>query len=213
MYRLLRVIYWNGKEGEVDDVTLNELIRSKRVKQFYRPSEDRWIEVGVDAVRSRETRYKGPERRVPYRKEEQQKETKPRGLVRRLLWRKKKHAPPKKLTAGEWFQQGFLIFHGSDDYAGAVRALAQAIQLNPTFQRAFVNRGMVYERIGNAQQAIDDYSRAIQLAPDDAKVYYARGILLRHLGREREAIVDLRKAADLGYRPAINALKSRGIDS
>ena len=213
MYQLIRVLYRNGKEGKVDDVTLNELVRSNSVKQFYRPSEDRWVDISVDAVRRSETRYKGPERRVSDKKENKQEEKKPRGLFVRLLRRKKKLAPPKELTAGELFQQGFLMLHSTGDYLGAMRAFATAVQLDPTHQRAFLNRGMVYEWIDNYQQAIEDYSRAIQLAPDDAKVYYARGLALRHLGKEMEAIVDLKKAADLRYRPAIDALKPLGITS
>jgi len=211
MYQLIRVLYWNGKEGKVDDVTLNELVRSNRIKQFYRPSEDRWVAIGADPVRSSEIQYKGPERRVSHRREDKHEEQKPRGLLVRLLRRRKKLAPPKELTAGEWFQQGFVMLYNAGDYLGAICAFAKAIQLDPTYQRAFLNRGMVYEWIGNGQQAVEDYSRAIQLAANDAKVYYARGLVLRHLGREMEAIVDLKKAADLRYRPAIDALKSQGI--
>ena len=72
MYQLIRVLYWNGKEGQVDDVTLNELVRSNRIKQFYRPFEDRWVDIGVDAVRRSETQYGGPERRVSHGKEDKQ---------------------------------------------------------------------------------------------------------------------------------------------
>ena len=211
MSQLIRVLYRNGEGGKVDDVTLNELIRSNSIKQFYRPSENRWVDVSGDTVRRGEARYKGPERRVSYRKGDKQEEEKPRGLFARLFQRREKPAPQKELTAGEWFQQGFVMLHSTGDHRGAMRAFAKAIQLDPTYQRAFLNRGIVSEYLGNSQQAIEDYTRAIQLAPDDAKVYYARGLALRRLGKELEAIADLKKAADLQYRPAIDVLKQLGI--
>jgi len=204
----MQVFYRNDRAGSVDDITLDELIRPQRISHFYRPSEDRWIDIAVDIVRSSETQHEGPERRVSRRGEDEQEEEKPRGLFARLLRRRKELTPPKELTAVEWFQRGFVLVYNAGDDLGAIRAFAQAIRLDPTYQRAFLNRGMVYERIGNGQQAIDDYSRAIQLAPDNAKVYYARGLALRHLGRELEAIVDLKKAADLQYRPAIDVLRA-----
>ncbi len=209
MSQFIRILYRSGEAGKVDDVTLNELIHSNSVKQFYRPSEDRWVDASGDAVRRSETRYRGPERRTDYRNADKQEE-KPRGLFARLFQRREKLAPPKELSAVEWFQQGFIMLHSTGDYQGAMRAFATAIQLDPTYQRAFLNRGIVSECLGNCQQAVEDYSRAIQLTPDDAKVYYARGMALKRLGRELEAIVDLEKAADLRYRPAVDVLKSLG---
>jgi predicted Zn-dependent protease len=209
--QLIQVLYRKDTRGSVDDITLDELIRSQKISRFYRPSEDRWVDIGTDDIRRSESPHRGPERRVSHRKEDKQEEDNPRGLFVRLLRRKKKLAPPKELTSGEWFQQGFLMLHKAGDYLGATRAFAKAIQLDPANQRAFLTRGIVYEWIGNGQQAIEDYSRAIQLAPDDAKVYYARGLVLRRLGRETEAIADLKRAADLRYRPAIDVLRPLGI--
>ncbi len=211
MYQLIEVRYRNGKEGKVDDVTLNELVRLNRIESFYRPAEDRWVDIGVDAIRKNETPYRGAERRVSHREEERPEQEKPRGLLVRLLRRRKALAPPKEFTAEEWFQQGFLIRYRGADHLGAVGAFAKAIQLDPTHQRAYLNRGMVYEWLGNGQQALEDYTRAIELSPDNAKVYFVRGLLLRHLGQEVEAIVDLRRAADLRYRPAVDVLKQLGI--
>jgi hypothetical protein len=45
---------------------LDELITSDRIKQFYRPSEERWVTLGVDKIRkARVKKHKGPERRRP----------------------------------------------------------------------------------------------------------------------------------------------------
>lgn len=60
---VLRVQYHNDKFDYVNDFALGKLITAKEIKKFYRPSEERWITVGVDAVRGTGGHYTGPERR------------------------------------------------------------------------------------------------------------------------------------------------------
>lgn len=214
-YQLIRVRYRNDREGHVDSITLNELIESKRISHFYRPSENRWVDILVDPLRRRgETKVTGRlQRASDWEEENEEKEEKPRGLFARFFRPKRKPPTAKELSALEWFDQGFVLLQTTDDYAGAVRAFALSIHLNPTYQRAYVNRALAYERLGNVQQAIEDYSRAVFVNPGDAKVYYLRGLAFRRLGMDAEAVADLRKASDLGYRPAYNLLKSIGISS
>jgi len=80
----------------------------------------------------------------------------------------------------------------------AIRVFTESIQLDPSNASAYLNRGMVYERINHIQQAIADFSKAIELAPDYAKAYYVRGTLLWYLDDDT-SIRDLSKAAELGY--------------
>ena len=48
----------------VNDTTLNNLIVGHRIREFYRPSEGRWIVPGSDPVRGEGgAAYRGPERR------------------------------------------------------------------------------------------------------------------------------------------------------
>ena len=204
MHILVQVRYKNNREGFVDDVTLNELILSGKIRQFYRPSESRWVDVEHDSIRAKSNGYKGPERREANRtaiKEE------PSSLISRLLRRKK--VKEKPLSAKEWFEQGFYIMHTSSDYQEAIRAFASSIQLDPTNARTYLNRGMSYERINNMQQAIADYSKAIELVPKDAKAYYIRGVLFWRLGKDTEALDDIRISAELGYRQATDFLRRK----
>ena len=205
MYKLIQVRYRNHREGTVDDLTLNELIASGRIKQFYRPSEDRWVDVDYDSIRMKENGYRGLERRETLK---EKKDKKSADFLSRLRNRK---TPEKPLTAKEWFDKGFTLLHSKGDCYEAIRALAISIQLDSTNTRAYLNRGMAYERMNNLQQAIEDYSRAIELSPQDAKVYYIRGALLWRLEKESEAIADMKVAADLHYRLAIDFLKHEGI--
>ena len=204
MHNLVQVRYRNNREGLVDDVTLNELILSCKIKQFYRPSESRWVDVDHDSIRAKSNGYKGPERRESNRTA---KKEEPSSLISRLLRRKK--VKEKLLSAKEWFEQGFYIMHTSSDYQEAIRAFASSIQLDPTNARTYLNRGMSYERINNMQQAIADYSKAIELVPKDAKAYYIRGVLFWRLGKDTEALSDIRISAELDYRQAKDFLRRK----
>jgi len=57
---LVQVHYENSHEGLVDDVTLDELIRLRKVKRFYRPSEDAWVDVETGPIRLQKNHYDGP---------------------------------------------------------------------------------------------------------------------------------------------------------
>jgi tetratricopeptide (TPR) repeat protein len=200
MYPFIEVRYRNDARGSVDDVTLGELIESKRIKSFYRPSERRWVNVYLDRIRGKgETNIEGFLRRASDQQD--------RGTEKA----ENEQALPCEISAQEWFDKGFVTLHTSDDCEGAVRAFALSVRLNPNHARAYVSRALAYERLGNVQQAVEDYSKVITLTPDDPKVYYLRGLALRRVGMGDEAIEDLKRAADMRYRPAFTFLKSMGI--
>ena len=61
--RHIEVQYQDGSHAFVDDHSLEGLIKTNRIWGFYRPSEKRWITIGIDAVRSWKGNYCGRERR------------------------------------------------------------------------------------------------------------------------------------------------------
>jgi hypothetical protein len=61
--RHIEVQYRDGTHALVDDYLLDSLIHTGRVTHFYRPSQRRWITVGVDPVRKEEGPRPGKERR------------------------------------------------------------------------------------------------------------------------------------------------------
>ncbi len=61
--RYLSVKYKNNIEDIVSAPLLDRLIAAGLIKQFYRPSEQRWIILGVDKVRGIGGTYEGEERR------------------------------------------------------------------------------------------------------------------------------------------------------
>jgi hypothetical protein len=59
----LRVQYVNGKYDYVDNRTLDELIEQDLIRQFYRPSEKRWVDIETDPVRGKVRFYSLEEQR------------------------------------------------------------------------------------------------------------------------------------------------------
>lgn len=131
------------------------------------------------------------------------------GFISRLLRRK---AKARSFSSQEWFQEGFSIMHSSSDYENAIRAFSSCIQMDSSNARAFLNRGILYERINDEKAAFADYSKTIDLLPEDGKAYYIRGMLLWRLC-DAMAINDLEKSAELGYKPANNFLSSKTSQS
>jgi tetratricopeptide (TPR) repeat protein len=81
--------------------------------------------------------------------------------------------------------------------------------LNSQCQEAYLHRGLVYEALGNLQQAIEDYGMAIALDPKDGKAHNPRGLVLGRSDVTVKAIAGLRRAADLQRAPASTLLASR----
>ncbi len=59
----VNVEYLDGRYEYVDSQRLDELIELDQVKQFYRPSEEKWIDVNTDAVRGKRPFYRRRENR------------------------------------------------------------------------------------------------------------------------------------------------------
>jgi hypothetical protein len=68
--RHIEVEYPDGRHAFIDDHLLESLIISKEIIRLFRPSEKRWIAIGMDRVRSWNGNYCGMERRRTGRTEE-----------------------------------------------------------------------------------------------------------------------------------------------
>jgi hypothetical protein len=60
---LIRVQYLNDSYADIDARTLDKLLLGKTLKQFYRPSEERWVDVYRDPIRGLGGDYSGQDRR------------------------------------------------------------------------------------------------------------------------------------------------------
>ncbi len=136
------------------------------------------------------------------------------------LWRQTVRCAPGNARAYGNLGAALVSREGFEDtLAGgeeALRALDQAIALQPDYAKAYVNRGNVHAAAKHYAEALRDYNQALALQPDDAEAYYNRGNL--HLDTQRcaEAIGDYNQAitlqpdyADAWYNRA-NAYASAG---
>jgi len=80
--RHIEVEYLDGRHAFIDNHFLQILIDSKRIKRFFRPSEKRWVTIGIDSIRGWGGNYWGFERRGTGRTE------------RKIPWRERHPSPP-----------------------------------------------------------------------------------------------------------------------
>ena len=82
-------------------------------------------------------------------------------------------------------------------YAKALSDLDEAVRLNPTFDRAYVNRATPYSMLREDQMAMSDFDRSIDLDPTNPIAYVGRGQLFRRLGMIDKATADVAMARAL----------------
>jgi|TARA_B100001971_G_scaffold153063_1_gene142293 tetratricopeptide (TPR) repeat protein len=79
----------------------------------------------------------------------------------------------------------------------SMEALDEVITVDPTNPAIYYQRGDLHGRMGEHQQAIQDYNEAIRLNPDFADAYNARGVSHARLGENRRAVQDYDEAIRL----------------
>jgi tetratricopeptide (TPR) repeat protein len=95
-------------------------------------------------------------------------------------------------------------------YQKAKDELTKAIQNDPNFYKAYINRGLVNYKLAFYQDAIDDFTKAIQLKPLDYKAYYNRGIVYYILDNFKAAESDFTNAIEINPDNA-DAYFNRGL--
>ena len=129
----------------------------------------------------------------------------------------------KRLSATDWFTKGFAYSEeaerAADIYANAERSLRRTkglLEIAAVTTR-MMEQAQAYADVSKAQLeqacqgAIEAYTSAIALTPNYAEAYYYRGLAHDKLGNQRRAVEDHEAAAKLGYKPAQEILKSKGI--
>lgn len=104
---------------------------------------------------------------------------------------------------------------GGGNPEDGIKACSDAVEQMalPVRDRAatFVNRGILYSRVGEPNLAIADYNKCIAMKPDLGEAYVDRGAALIMLTRYDEAVQDIDKGIAMGAnRPEI-AYYDRGI--
>jgi len=92
-------------------------------------------------------------------------------------------------------RRGILL--SETDPEAATDDLSKVIRLNRDNATAWMQRGLCYSRLGDADRALADLNLACRLRPDDSRPWLERGRCLQAQRRSNDAISDLSKAAEI----------------
>lgn len=98
------------------------------------------------------------------------------------------------MAAGDKFVQAL----NHTDKSQRIVLYSQAIELDPQFYMAYVNRGEAYYSDGLYDTARLDIDQAIAIKPNQPAAYYVRGLLLAGQSKYEEAVTDYNQAIELG---------------
>jgi tetratricopeptide (TPR) repeat protein len=117
-----------------------------------------------------------------------------------------RRASPSALS---YYRQGRTAF-GARDYETALEHFTHAIELDPDYAEAYIQRGYVNWYLEKDEQALADYNLALELTPTDTAIYELRGRVYHRLGEYERALADLTHA--IGLDPTFaSAYLTRGI--
>ncbi len=96
------------------------------------------------------------------------------------------------------------------DYDLIERDLKKVIDINPGYEFAYYNLGILYCVKKDFEGAIRQFTNAIMLNSQFAEAYFNRGLTRIYLKQESEGTFDLSKAGELGLYKAYNIIKRYG---
>ena len=73
----------------------------------------------------------------------------------------------------------------------------RAIWLNPENEQTYTSRAIVWELMGDTEEALADYNLAIKLCPTEPTSYFARAITREKMGDISGALKDFAKVSEL----------------
>ncbi|MBE9124643.1 MULTISPECIES: J domain-containing protein [unclassified Coleofasciculus] len=94
---------------------------------------------------------------------------------------------PVGLTAKDIYTQA-VSKALNKEYQAAIENCNRAIELNPDFVEAYVERGVSRYKLGNARGALQDCNQALRIDPNYARAYYYQGRARYRLGYTQAAI-------------------------
>ncbi len=96
------------------------------------------------------------------------------------------------------------------DYDLIIKDLEKVIELNPNFEFAQFNLGMIQCILRDFEKGLTHFSKAIEINPEFAEAWFNRGLTRIYLEQEIEGTLDLSKSGELGLFKAYNVIKRYG---
>lgn len=112
-------------------------------------------------------------------------------------------------TAATWVLEGIAKAE-QGDLDGAIADFGSAIELDPGYALAYLNRGNARSFQGNDQAAIIDFDRAVTLDPANAEAFYNRAITRSSLEDYEGSVADYSRTIELDPNH-VSAYINRGI--
>jgi len=101
----------------------------------------------------------------------------------------------RKQEAEEWLKKAKGIETGN--YRIAVDLLNKAIDLDPSLEEAYIERGEAHAMLSNHGQAVEDFNEVIELNSKSFKGFRGRANAYSELGNHSQAIIDFTSALEL----------------
>lgn len=97
------------------------------------------------------------------------------------------------------------------DYEMIERDLQKALEIDPNYEFAYYNLGILQCIRKNYEGAIVNFNKAIELNSFFAEAYFNRGLTRIYLKQDEMGTLDLSKAGELGLYKAYNIIKRYGM--
>ena len=90
--------------------------------------------------------------------------------------------------------KAFYLANVVDDLEGAIAVYEQINQIDPQYEDAYFNAGLIYLDLNDFEQARKQFDLAIQFSPTHIRAYFYRGLASEFLGNKAAAQQDYEQA-------------------
>jgi tetratricopeptide (TPR) repeat protein len=118
-------------------------------------------------------------------------------------------AGPDTLAALNLYNNG-NIKKKAQDYRGAIQDFTKAIEINPTYSKAYNNRGSAKGSLSDFKNALEDFDKAVQYDTLNVDAYFNRALVKAKLNDIKGALKDFNRSIVLNPGDG-NYYAKRGI--